>query len=66
MKDCCTELNRPGSRLPTMKEAVEIVSSQMTRLGQVRQLLFMRETQGEKFAEQVKAKVVAAGGVRKK
>lgn len=53
-------------RLPTMAEAVEIVSNQMTRISQLRQLQFMRETQGEKFAEQVKAKVVAAGGVRKK
>ena len=55
-----------NQRWPTMAEAVEIVSAQMTRLGQYRQLQFMRETQGDKFADQVKAKVIAAGGVRKK
>lgn len=53
-------------RLPTMSEAVDIVAQQMTLNGQVRQLRFMRETQGEAFANQVKAKVVAAGGARKK
>jgi len=55
-----------NQRWPTMAEAVEIVSTQMTRLGQVRQLQFMRETQGEKFAQQVKDRVVAAGEVRKR
>lgn len=63
MSDC---LPKDNQRWPTMAESVEIVSSQLTRLGQMRQLQFMRETQGDKFADQVKAKVVAAGGVRKK
>lgn len=63
MTDC---LPKDNQRWPTMAESVEIVSSQMTRLGQMRQLQFMRETQGEAFAQQVKAKVVQAGKARTK
>ena len=33
---------------------------------QIRQLQFMRETQGDAFAQQVKAKVVQAGKARVK
>lgn len=59
-------LPKDNLRWPTIAEGVEIVSSQMTRLGQMRQLQFMRETQGEAFAQRVKDRVVAAGEVRKK
>ena len=55
-----------GSRLPSMTEAVEIIGQQLSRSGQARQLRHMRETQGEAFAQQVKAKAVQAGKVRKK
>lgn len=55
-----------GSRLPSMTEAVEIIGQQLSRSGQARQLRHMRETQGEEFAQQVKAKAVQAGKVRKK
>lgn len=53
-------------RLPTMAEAVEIVMSQISKSAQGRQLSFMRETQGEDFAQKFLAKVKAAGGVKKK
>jgi hypothetical protein len=49
-----------------MSHAVEIIGQQLTRQSQIEQLRFMRETQGEQFAQQVKAKVVAANQVRKK
>ena len=55
-----------SDRLPTMEQAVDIVSQQITRSGQAAQLRFMRETQGDKFAQQVKAKVIAEGKARKK
>jgi len=54
------------SRLPTLKEAIEIVTNCIDRREQGRQLSFMRETQGEEFAQQVHDKVKAAGGVKKK
>lgn len=54
------------SRLPTLKEAVEIIMSSFDLREQIRQLSFMRETQGEEFAQQVHDKVKAAGGVKKK
>ena len=53
------------SRLPSMKEAVEIITMQISRREQMRQLQFMEQTQGRKFAEDVLAKVRSAGGVRK-
>ena len=53
------------SRLPSMKEAVEIITMQISRREQMRQLQFMEQTQGRKFAEDVLAKVKSAGGVRK-
>lgn len=53
------------SRLPTLKEAVEIIMSSFDLREQIRQLSFMRETQGEEFAQQVHDKVKAAGGVKK-
>ena len=53
------------SRLPSMKEAVEIIAMQSSRREQMRQLQFMEQTQGRKFAEDVLAKVRSAGGVRK-
>lgn len=49
-----------------MKEAIEIITNCIDRREQGRQLSFMRETQGEAFAQQVGAKVKAAGGVKKK
>lgn len=49
-----------------MNEAVKIVSDLMLRQSQIDQLRFMRDTQGQAFADQVKAKVVEAGQVRKK
>lgn len=49
-----------------MQEAVEIITMQLSRREQGRQLSFMRETQGDAFAEQVYAKVKSAGGVKKK
>lgn len=54
-----------AARYPSMDEAVSIVSSQLTKSGQIAQLRFMRSTQGNDFAQQVKAKVVAAGKVRR-
>ena len=49
-----------------MKEAVEIITMQITRREQQRQLAFMAETQGREFAQQVHDKVKAAGGLRAK
>lgn len=49
-----------------MKEAVEIIMSSFDLREQIRQLSFMRETQGEEFAQTVHDKVKAAGGVKKK
>jgi hypothetical protein len=54
------------SRLPTLKEAIEIVTNCIDLREQGRQLSFMRETQGEEYAQQVHDKVKAAGGVKKK
>jgi hypothetical protein len=54
-----------GTRNPSTDEAVAIVSNQMTKAGQVAQLRFMRQTQGDIFAQNVKNKVVAAGKVKK-
>ena len=53
-------------RYPTLSEAVEIVMAQISKSAQGRQLSYMRETQGEAFAQQVLSKVKAAGGVKKK
>jgi hypothetical protein len=53
-------------RLPTMEQAVDIVSQQILKSSQVAQLRYMRQTQGEAFAQQVKAKVVANGKAAKK
>ena len=60
------ESNQTTAKLPTMAQAVEIISMQLTLGEQIRQLQFMRETQGDAFAQQVKAKVVAAGKARVK
>ena len=49
-----------------MARAVEINGMQLSRSEQANQLRYMRETQGEAFAQQVKAKVVAAGKARAK
>ena len=48
-----------------MKEAVEIIAMQISRREQMRQLQFMEQTQGRKFAEDVLAKVRASGRVKK-
>lgn len=58
--------NQTTAKLPTMAQAVEIISMQLTLGEQIRQLQFMREMQGDTFAQQVKAKVVAAGKARTK
>lgn len=52
------------SRLPTMKEAVDIVTMQISRREQIRQLQFMEQTQGRDFAEKVRDKVKSAGGFK--
>ncbi len=49
-----------------MTESVEIITNCIDRREQGRQLSFMRQTQGDEFAEKVYAKVKAAGGVKKK
>ncbi len=49
-----------------MAQAVEIIGMQLSRSEQANQLRYMRETQGDAFAQQVKAKVVAAGKARTK
>lgn len=51
--------------LPTMAQAVEIIGQQITLSGKLAQLRFMRETQGEAFAQQVKAKAIEAGVLKK-
>ena len=48
-----------------MNEAVEIITMQLTRREQQRQLRFMAETQGREFASKVHDKVKAAGGLKK-
>lgn len=53
-------------RLPTMPEAIEIIGMQLSKSSQARQLRYMRETQGEKFAKQVHDKAKAAGKLREK
>ena len=59
-------INQTTVKGPTMAQAVEIISMQLTLGEQIRQLQFMRETQGDAFAQQVKAKVVQAGKARAK
>lgn len=54
------------TRLPSVAEAIEIIGKQLSKSEQANQLRFMAETQGRAFAEQVKAKVVAARMVAKK
>lgn len=49
-----------------MKEAIEIITNCIDRREQMRQLSFMRETQGQEFAQQVHDKVKDGGGVKKK
>lgn len=58
--------NQSTAKLPTMAQAVEIIGMQLSLSEQANQLRHMRETQGEAFAQQVKAKVVAAGKARVK
>lgn len=58
--------NLQTAKLPTMAQAVEIIGMQLSRSEQANQLRYMRETQGDEFAQQVKAKVVAAGKARGK
>lgn len=60
------ENNHSTVKGPTMAQAVDIISMQLTLGEQIRQLQFMREMQGDTFAQQVKAKVVAAGKARTK
>lgn len=48
-----------------MKEAVEIITMQISRREQMRQLQFMEQTHGRKFAEDVLKKVRASGAVKK-
>ena len=49
-----------------MKESIELITNCIDRREQMRQLAFMRDTQGQDFAKQVHDKVKAAGGVKKK
>lgn len=53
------------SRPPTMTEAIHIISMQLSRGEQGRQLRFMAENQGQEFAKQVHDKVKVAGGFKK-
>lgn len=53
-------------RYPTMERAVAIVQQQITKSGKAAQLRFMRDTQGEAFAQRVKEKVIALGKADKK
>lgn len=48
-----------GSRLPTHKEAVEIILMCIDRREARRQLEYMRQTQGDEFADSVAAKARA-------
>lgn len=48
-----------------MKEAVDIVTMQLSRQEQLRQLRFMVDTQGREFADSVYSKVKSAGGLKK-
>lgn len=58
--------SQQASKCPTLAQAIEIITMQLTRAEQGRQLAFMAENQGREFAEMVRAKVKAAGGVRAK
>ena len=49
-----------------MNEAIHIITLQLTRREQQRQLRFMAETQGREFASKVHDKVKQAGGLRTK
>lgn len=55
-----------GVRNPTLEEAVAIIGQQLTRSSQAAQLRFMRDNQGDEFAQRVKANVIAAGKARKR
>ena len=55
-----------ATRLPTLNEAVEIVSMQLSLSSQIKQLRFIEETQGKEFALRVKEKVVSSGGAKNK
>jgi hypothetical protein len=54
-----------GTRNPTMTEAIHIISMQLSRNEQNRQLRFMADTQGQEFARQVHDRVKEAGGLKK-
>ena len=54
------------SRPPTMPEAIHIISMQLSRSEQLRQLRFMADTQGREFATRVHDLVKEAGGLKKK
>lgn len=60
------ESNQIRSKLPTMAQAVDIITMQISRREQGRQLAFMAETQGQEFAQTVHDKVKSAGGLKKK
>ena len=60
------ESNQTTAKLPTMAQAVEITGMQLSLSEQANQLRYMRETQGDAFAQQVKANVVADGKARTK
>ena len=53
------------SRPPTMHEAIHIISMQLSRGEQRRQLRFMSDTQGQEFAMRVHDRVKEAGGLKK-
>lgn len=53
------------SRPPTMPEAIHIISMQLSRNEQRRQLRFMADNQGQEFATLVHDKVKASGGLKK-
>lgn len=48
-----------------MPEAIHIISMQLSRSEQRRQLRFMADNQGQEFATRVHDKVKASGGLKK-
>ena len=55
-----------SERLPSMDQAVDMVSLLILKASQASMLRYLRDTQGDAFAQQVKAKVIAAGKAAKR
>lgn len=63
---CLAKGNHIRTKLPTMAQAIDIITMQIDRREQGRQLAYMAETQGKDFAQTVHDKVKAAGGLKNK